>query len=316
MGMADVVPGFSGGTVALITGIYRRLVTAISHFDREFLNKLRERQFRVAADHIDFRFLAVLGVGVGCGFVMALLTIHKLLDEPSTRPFVLAAFLGMVVGSAWFVWQMIAAVDERIHWGHWLLMSLGIAVAVATCLLPPSLWMNPPLWYVFVCGAIGICAMILPGISGALILMLLGTYKYFTGIAHELVHRENLVHGVTVSAVFGIGCLTGLLTFSKLLKNLFQTYPGLTLSVLFGLMLGSLAKLWPFRTVETRIVDGVELELERMMWPSLGMTEIGVFTVAVVFALAIFAIGSMANRPEVRGAQFVASTGSDGVPRN
>ena len=96
MGAADVVPGFSGGTVALLTGIYEELVTAISHFDKTLLRHLAQFELRAAARHINFPFLSMLALGIGCGFVGSMLTIHKLLKSPATSPFVFAVFAGLI----------------------------------------------------------------------------------------------------------------------------------------------------------------------------------------------------------------------------
>ncbi len=296
MGIADVVPGFSGGTVALITGIYERLIGAVSHFDRTLIRRLKSGELSEAAKHVDFRFLAALLIGIGCGFVVTLLTIHQLLDQPDTRPFVLSAFLGMVLGSSWMVFQMIRA-HQKYTVFFALLTLVGAGIAVSICLVPPSLLQEPPLYYVFLCGMIAICAMILPGISGALILMLLGTYKYFTGIARDLLHFENITAGLMASAVFGAGCVVGLLCFSRLLRFLFQTRPGATLSVLFGLMLGSVVRLWPFRQITEMEVSGVVIENDQATMPAQwGTDELLVLLVAVVAAGVVFGIARMANR--------------------
>lgn len=267
MGMADVVPGFSGGTVALITGIYARLVASISRFDGSWLSYLRRREWKRAFQHVDGKFLVALALGIAFGFAVTLLTIHRLLDQETTRPFVLAAFLGMVLGSAVFVWRMVRAESPVTP----ILVALvigGALTALVVCLLPAGLTTEPPLWYVFLCGAIAICAMILPGISGALILVLLGTYQYFTGIAREILGRENLVEGLLVSAVFGAGCLTGLAIFSRLLRFLFHRFPAATLAFLFGLMLGSTIRLWPFQELVERKVGELVVEDHRLIWPA------------------------------------------------
>lgn len=249
MGAADVVPGFSGGTVALLAGIYEKLVTAISRFDRKFLHFLRRRDFLAAAQHIDLRFLLILGFGIGCGFIVSMLTLHKLLKSPVTSPYVLSVFLGLILGCSHFVLESIR-LFKRMAIGDWLLIGLGIAAAVGVSSLTSGLVESPPLWFVFLCAVVAICAMILPGISGAMILMILGVYPYLLGIGHNLIHREDFVASFVVCLVFGAGCIVGLLSFSKFLRWLFAGYPAQTLSVMLGLMLGSVVRLWPYQLIE------------------------------------------------------------------
>ena len=294
MGVADVVPGFSGGTVALITGIYERLITSISRFDSTAVQLLFAKKFKELLEHIDFWFLLKLGTGIVSGFVITLLTVHKLLDSPVAKPYVLAAFLGMVLGSSWFVLQMIRQ-ETKLNWKHLSLALLGVSAALTICLIPPTVTSQPPLYFVFLCGAIAICAMILPGISGALILMILGTYKFFTGIAKELIHLENVASGLTTSVVFGMGCLTGLFCFSRLLKFLFRTRPAATLSVLFGLMLGSTIRLWPFRLTEVKEIEGIELEIDSLLGPSLDLSGLAYFATMLIAAGVVFVIGIAGN---------------------
>ncbi len=296
MGMADVVPGFSGGTVALITGIYQRLITAISRIDMSFVRSIKNRQFRNAASHIDFQFLLTLVVGIVCGFVITLLTIHKLLDSPATRPFVLAAFFGMVIGSSYLVYQMVKSFDQSFQGRHYVSAIFGASIAIAVCLLPQAFTSDPPIWYVFICGMIAICAMILPGISGALILVILGCYKYLSDVARAVVHREDLLHGLTVSAVFGVGAICGLLLFSRLLKHLFNTRPGSTLAFLFGLMLGSVVKLWPFQEAMQQGEELTEAKLTRPIWPeSFGTNEAMLLATAVGFAVIVWTVAKVAK---------------------
>ncbi|MEZ6094510.1 MAG: DUF368 domain-containing protein [Pirellulaceae bacterium] len=193
MGAADVVPGFSGGTVALFTGIYERLVGAISQFDRQAFQHFRKREWSKFAEHVDLFFLCWLVLGIACGFVASTLTVKSLLDAPATRPYVLAAFVGMVLGASVFVFrslQQIAPIGVK----QVLVIVAGAAIAAALSLMPANLRESPPYWFIFVSGAIGICAMILPGISGALMLMILGIYEYLMGIARSLIHLDDLFH--------------------------------------------------------------------------------------------------------------------------
>ncbi len=249
MGAADIVPGVSGGTVALILCVYERLIAAISSCDTKFLKLLFRRQWRAAAEYIDLRFVAALGCGiaVGIGGLASLMT-YLLSNQ---RSFTFAAFTGMIIASCMIVARRIPKWDLQ----HVGLLLLGCVVALRLVTL--SVLQNPPdsLWYLFLCGMIGITAMILPGISGAFILLLLNRYYYITDSIKGIVHGDIDIAVVVALFVFGIGCLTGLLSFSRLLRWLLSRYHDETMAVLCGFMLGSLYRLWPFQRDMTPDVE-------------------------------------------------------------
>ena len=174
MGAADVIPGVSGGTVALVLGIYHRLVTAISHFDQRLLGHLTGRRWGEAARHVDLGFLVSLAVGIVIGILTLGTVIGGLLEDEYTRPLTLAAFFGMIAASALLVARMIRW--EGV-WASLAYVALGVAAAgFAYWLTTLELTSHtqPSLVYLFICGMIAICAMILPGISGAHIRLILG----------------------------------------------------------------------------------------------------------------------------------------------
>lgn len=246
MGGADIVPGVSGGTVALVLGIYERLVTAISHFDLELLGHLRKGDLVSAAKHVDLRFLLALGIGIGCGFLSMSIVMNRLLTNDVSRSLTLATFFGLIVGSAIIVGMMIRPEDGR---KLVVCVVLGIAAAGGAFWLTTltSVAHEPSYAYVFLCGCIAICAMILPGISGAMILLLMGIYIHLTEIPRNLLHGEHVAQGITTSIVFVAGAAISLVLFSKLLRWLLQHHHELTMSVLCGFMVGALPKLWPFQ---------------------------------------------------------------------
>lgn len=239
MGAADVVPGVSGGTIALVLNVYARLVNAITRVERKLLTLVLDRDFRGAAQHIDLRFIAPLGLGIGTGILSLASLMHFLLEHYERRTN--AVFCGLILASTLIVSRRIRAWDTVC-----LIVFLGGAAGAAWLVGIPALTTPPAgLWYLFVCGMIGICAMILPGISGAFILLILGRYKYITGILKAVLHGEISLANLTVITVFCLGCLTGILSFSRLLKWLLARYHDLTMALLCGFMLGSLRKLWP-----------------------------------------------------------------------
>jgi len=237
MGTADAVPGVSGGTVALILGIYERLVTAISRFDTTLLGR---RQWAQAAAHVDLRFLATLfcGIMIGLG---GLATVMRYLLENQRGP-TLAVFFGLILASSLLVARSI---------GRWRppLAAWALAGAVFAFWLVGQPFMSgrEGYPYLFLCGVIAICAMILPGISGSFILWIMGKYKYMIGVVSGLVHGQFTWDNIAALLVFGCGAGIGLLGFSKFLRWLLARYHPQTMAVLCGFMAGSLRCLWPFQ---------------------------------------------------------------------
>ena len=268
MGAADIVPGVSGGTVALILGIYERLVTAISRFDGTTLQLVLKRRIGDAARRIDLVFLMTLGAGIGVGVVGLASVMNELLTGDSTRPGTLAAFFGLILASAVLVARM--ALEQRAT------SKVPAPLVVAAVLVGAvfAFWLtglsasgagDPSLIYVFVSGAIAISAMILPGISGAFILVLLGMYVHVTGILKRLPRLDVTTQDVITVAVFCLGCGIGLLLFSRLLRFLLSRHAATTLAVLCGFMLGSLRKIWPFqRDVTLERLDQAGLSAEEV----------------------------------------------------
>ena len=291
MGCADVVPGVSGGTVALILGIYERLVTAISRIDRTFLQHLRRCQWQAAATYIDLRFLVFLAGGLGSGVVVMSLLINRLLAEAFTRSITFAAFSGMILASSWLVAQTIRPSGGQKPY----CLALGLAgVAIpwsASSLTPTGAAAPPSLAWLFVCGSIAICAMILPGVSGALMLLVLGVYAHLTEIPHNLLHGKDWLNSVLMLLVFGSGCAVGLVSFSKVLKWLLARHHALTMSILCGFMLGALWKLWPFQLDLTQDIAEFKHKRFQFVWPeALDAEFIGVVSAtlsAIVVVLAI-----------------------------
>ena len=253
MGGADVIPGVSGGTVALVVGIYERLVTAISHCDLRLLTLLRQRNWKSAAAHIDLRFLLALGVGILLGIVTLGSLMNELLTTTATRSVTLAAFLGAILSSCVIVFRMVRW-ESKVECGSYLLLALvGLVCAYVLTTIPTQTVGPPSYGYIFFCGMIAICAMILPGISGAFILLILGVYVHLTDYIKEFIKeflrlRFEFSSDMLITViVFAAGCAIGLLSFSKILRWLLAHYQSPTMAVMCGLMLGSLNKIWPFQ---------------------------------------------------------------------
>ena len=286
MGSVDAVPGVSGGTVALVMGIYDELVTAISRCDHHFLQLVRRRAWREASEHIHLGFLLRLASGIAVGLFVALSTVNYLLNDPNTRSFTLAVFFGMILASTILVARMI-----RWESGQQRIRCLGLAFAGAGF----SFWLTklqdanhaePSLQYLFASGAIAICAMILPGISGAMVLWILGIYEHLSGIPRKLLSGSGDLTTLLEFGVFGIGCLLGLIFFSKLLRHLLAKHRPLTMSVLSGVMVGALNKLWPF---QERTLQGTG-EHHAPHYQNVLPANVGLNSVAVILSALVAAI--------------------------
>ena len=232
MGAADVVPGVSGGTMAFILGIYEELIYAIHAFNWKFVRRLLTFRFREAFEGFPWRFLLVLGLGIGTAvFTLARGLNWSLIHHPTH---VWGFFFGLVLAS-------VIAVRNRVS--RWS-VSAWITAAISTVILYIIVGLVPAetpdaAWFVFLSGAIAICAMILPGISGAFILVLLGKYRF----ALDAVVRGELLTLLVLMA----GCIVGLISFVRLIRWFFRYHHDLTIAALTGLMLGSLRKVWPWK---------------------------------------------------------------------
>lgn len=238
MGAADVVPGVSGGTIAFISGIYDELLRAIASIPEAGLLLLRGR-LRDAWGMADAGFLLVLLAGILTSVLtLARLITHLLAQHPIP---LWSFFFGLILVSAYLVGRDI----HRWNWSRALAFLCGGAFAYWITVASPVQWGSDPL-SLFCAGAIAICAMILPGISGSFILLLLGLYPVVLGAV------KGLEFGVL--AVFAAGCLVGILSFARLLSWLLARWRDLSLAFLTGLMLGSLNKVWPWKqTLSWRI---------------------------------------------------------------
>lgn len=292
MGSADIVPGVSGGTVALILGVYERLLAALSRFDSRFAKLALSGKLADAWRHIDGWFLLALGGGIGVGVKGLAGVMTYLLEKHPT--FTFAAFFGLILASGWLVARMAQPADAV---AGARCVALGILAAAFAVWLMSQGRLTPlsGLPYTFLSGAIAICAMILPGISGAYLLLILGKYEEMSGI----VHRAPAISGGELAslAVFALGCLLGLLLFSRLLKWLLAAYWSSTMAVLAGFMIGSLYRVWPFQTDTTPDVDDFKLKIFQPVWPeTIDGSVWGCLALGVCCFAAVIAADSMARR--------------------
>lgn len=258
MGAADVVPGVSGGTIAFITGIYDELINSIKSINMHSLKLLFTGKIAAFWKAVNGNFLFALLLGIAISvFSLAKLITYLLLNEPVL---VWSFFFGLVLASTWFVTKDIKGWNWKTVAGFVGGAVIAYYITVAT---PAETSTN--LMFIFLCGAIAICAMILPGISGSFILVLLGKYFYVM----EAVKTLDLV----VLGVFAFGAALGITSFSRVLSYALKNFRNITLSVLSGFMLGSLNKVWPWKEVEKLVSDGHEVMIEHNIAPNTEVAE-------------------------------------------
>jgi len=237
MGAADVVPGVSGGTIAFISGIYEELLNSIASVNLEALKTLKTDGIKAFWSKINGNFLASLLLGIGISVVSLAKIISWLLEN---KPILVwSFFFGLVLASILYVgkqitkWNIVTVV----------VLILGAILAYWITTLNPLISENTSPLFLFLAGALAICAMILPGISGAFILVLLGAYKPVL----DAIHNRDF----KLIAIIGAGAVVGLLTFSRVLKWMFNHHKNITLAALTGFILGSLNKIWPWKETLT-----------------------------------------------------------------
>ncbi len=272
MGCADVVPGVSGGTMAFILGIYEELVESIRELTQPpVLKAITRLQIAELFKLVNWPFLLAVAVGI-CAAIISLAQILEFVLE--TYPvYVWSFFFGLVLASAIVVAQRC----EVWHYSRFVTMGVGAVFAfVLVGLVPaetPSTW-----WFLMLSGALAICAMILPGISGAFILVLLGKYEYVLAAVND--------RDIVTIAFVGMGTVIGILSFARFLGWLFKKYHDLTIAFLTGLMIGSLRKIWPWKADALAVI---EEQVSANILPQ--FTVNGALNTEVAFAVGLALVG-------------------------
>ena len=239
MGAADVIPGVSGGTIAFITGIYDDLLGSINAIDATAVKLFFTGKFKEFWKHINGSFL----VSLFCGILISVLTLaglmQYLLEHHPIQTW--AFFFGLIVASSIFILRGIEGWNLKAV----LFLIFGVFLGVTICTLSPTTTPDA-LWFIFLSGAIAICAMILPGISGSFILLILGKYQYIMGAISGLTSGQAIGESIVVLGVFAVGAVCGILAFSRFLHWLLGRFHKETLITLAGFIIGSLVKVWPW----------------------------------------------------------------------
>lgn len=296
MGAADIVPGVSGGSIALVTKIYEELLGSIKSIDMDALRLLASLRLKEFWKHINGSFLLTLMLGI----LSAIFSLSKLITFLMTdHPIPLWSFFcGLILISALIILRDI----EKWNIFAILVIPLGAYLAYQITEIPP---VNTPdaLWFTFIAGAIAICAMILPGISGSFLLLILGQYEQILLAVNE--------RNILTIAVFGTGCIVGLLSFSRVISFLLKHYHAITIAFLSGFMLGSINKIWPWKRILSYRISSSGVQqpfITENIWPHHYLAESGqesefliailTFLVGVILVVGIERIAAYKQQPE------------------
>lgn len=246
MGTADIIPGVSGGTIALITGIYQNLILAIQSANTEFIKHLLRFEIKEALSIIHIRFLFPLFLGIFTAIISLAHVMNHLLKTHPVPTW--ALFFGLISASIFIIGKNI---EGWAGAGGLSFIAGTFFGYLVVGLIPVS---TPETgWFIFLSGMIAICAMILPGLSGAFLLLILGKYEYITGALKNPFDMGNLI----IICIFSLGCLLGITGFSRILSYFLKNYYNATIAMLTGLMCGSMKKIWPWKQVlEEQIIRG------------------------------------------------------------
>lgn len=293
VGVANVIPGVSGGTIALITGIFERLINAIKSFGFGSLKLLISGKFKEFAEKTDLYFLLSLFAGV----FIAIVALARLFDFLFTNypVYLWSYFFGLVLASVYFVGKTI---DK---WNIAVIISfvLGTAIAVVLSLINPAAE-NSNFFYLILCGVVAVCSMILPGLSGSFVLILMGNYQL---VAIDAINNRSL----DVLLPVMIGAVGGLVVFSHILSWVFKRYKNQTIAILTGFILGSLNILWPWKEMEylndefgNAIIKNGEMVVEKyisILPPEFNMEVMLaiVFAIIGVVSIALIELTASAN---------------------
>lgn len=248
MGVADVIPGVSGGTIAFITGIYEELLETISKLKFGLLKTWKTDGFKAMWKEANFSFLFSLLAGIFTSIASLAILIEYLLARYPIQ--IWSFFFGLILASVWLMGKTV----KKWNFANVIGLIAGTVFAYWVTIIAPTEG-SESLLYIFICGSIAICAMILPGISGSFILLLLGAYFTVLGSLSNLFSAikdgnwDMFFINASILVVFAFGCLVGIISFSKLLNWLFKKAHDLTIAILTGFLVGSLNKIWPWKEV-------------------------------------------------------------------
>lgn len=297
MGVAEVIPGVSGGTIAFISGIYEKLLDTINSFNFSLIREFREGGIRRVWQKINGNFLAVLLTGMFTGLVVGVFGVTHLMEN--YPKFLWAFFFGLIISSTFYIGRQVT------RWGVGEIVAIlaGTGIAYYYTIASPTQG-NEALWFVFVSGVIAISALMLPGISGSFMLLLMGMYTLIIPSVKQVLLTFEM-KSLVIVIVFGLGCLTGLLTFARVLSWTLKHYRLQTMALLTGFMIGSLNKLWPWKNVLSyrenshgEMIPFTEISVFPLNYEGDPQT-MGVILMAVIGFLSVFLIERFGSKRAV-----------------
>lgn len=289
MGVANVIPGVSGGTIALITGIFERLIDAIKSFNGTALKLLFTGKIKALIKHLDFWFLVAVFAGVG----VAIITVARLFDFlfKNYPVYIWSYFFGLVLASVYFVGKTI----KKWNFSVITIFIIGTVIAVAVSVLTPASPNSSPL-YLFICGVVAICSMILPGLSGSFVLILMGNYQL---VMIDAVSTLNLKILLPVA----LGAAIGLIAFSYVLSWFLRKFHNQTLAILTGFILGSVGILWPWKeAIIQNFGDKVKTVGYQWLLPDMNVSLLIALIIMVLGVVTIWGtekLGALSSEKEI-----------------
>ena len=236
MGAANVIPGVSGGTIALITGIFERLINAIKAFDVEAIRLLFKGKIKDLWQKVDGTFLVMVFAGIAISILSIARLFKSVMESESGTTLLMAFFFGLILVSIFAV----GATVKKWSIGPIIALVVGLLIAVGIALISPASE-NSAIWYLVICGVVAMCSMILPGLSGSFVLIIMGNYKL---VMVDAVSDLN----INILIPVAIGAVAGLIAFARILSWVFARYHDLTIALMTGFIAGSLVTIWPWKT--------------------------------------------------------------------
>jgi putative membrane protein len=283
MGAANVIPGVSGGTIALITGIFERLINSIKSFNLTALKLFFTGKWKAFAEHVDLKFLVAVFLGIAAA-ILSVAKLFKFLFE-NYPVYIWAFFFGLIIASIYYVGRTV----NKWNLGSILFFAIGTGIALLIAFGTPA-QENHNFLYLILCGVVGTCSMILPGLSGSYVLLLMGNYEYVMIDAVNLLTTSPW-EGIKILIPVVIGAVIGLLAFAHLLSWIFKNFHDQTVALLTGFILGSTPIIWPWKhAITNALKDGTEKVVGyQWQWPAIN-TEFFIALVIMLLGAAIIIV--------------------------
>lgn len=283
MGVANVIPGVSGGTIAFVTGIYERLINSIKSFDGTALKLIIGRNFKELWKYVDGNFLLALMLGVVVSIVSVAKVLGVVLQNDVYKIYVSALFFGLILASVWSVYKMV----KKWSFAAIIGLLIGCAIAVALAFMPQA-QESKSIAYLLICGVVAMCSMIIPGVSGSFVLLLMGNYKLIMIDSVNALRRGEM-EALSVLIPVGVGAVAGMAILSRVLSWLFKRFHDIAVASITGFVAGSLLTIWPWKkeVVETftsgdkikeKVIDYDRYlpAMDNQFWVAVGIMLIGV----------------------------------------